>query len=106
MPIFLLAEAQKEKLKSYTALRKQREAFRKRLVDLIVNKQDEAELGFDQSLSEGEKEILRYYYYIRHGVDTVHVAPVDQEVLDKVRMLSSNRQDLSKQYRMIPRLSH
>lgn len=32
-----------------------------------------------------EREVLRYYYYIRHGVDTIHVAPLDQKVLDKVR---------------------
>lgn len=80
-----VAEEQKGKLKSYTALRKKREEFRKRLVDLIVTKGDDTELVGDQSLSTGEKEILRYYYYIRHGVDTVHVAPVDQEVLERVR---------------------
>lgn len=31
-----------------------------------------------------EKELLRYYYYIKNGVDTVHVAPIDEKVLVRV----------------------
>lgn len=78
-------EAEQEaKLKSYTELRKQREEFRKRLVKLIVNKEDDMEIDPDEIPSAEEKEILRYYYYIRHGVDTIHVAPLDQAALDRV----------------------
>lgn len=71
-------------MKSYTALRKQREEFRKRLVDLIISKDDEMDIEPEEIPSAGEREILRYYYYIRHGVDTIHVAPLDQKLLDKV----------------------
>lgn len=75
---------QAAKMLSYTALRKQREEFRKRLVALIANKDEDMEIGSDEIPSAEEREILRYYYYIRHGVDTIHVAPLDQQVLDRV----------------------
>ncbi|KAK5646414.1 hypothetical protein RI129_004878 [Pyrocoelia pectoralis] len=80
--------AEKElRMQSYTALRKQREEFRKRLVDLIINRNDDMEIGSDEIPTAGEKEILRYYYYIRHGVDTVHVAPLDPKLLDTILAL-------------------
>lgn len=75
----------KNKLRSYTELRKQREEFRKRLVDLIVNRDDEAEADPNEIPSADEREVLRYYYYIKYGVDTIHVAPLDQKVLNTVR---------------------
>jgi dynein heavy chain len=31
-----------------------------------------------------EREMLRYYYYIRHGVDTIHVSPIDKRVLGRI----------------------
>lgn len=30
---------------------------------------------------------MRYYYYIKHGIDTVHVAPLDKRVLNRVLKL-------------------
>lgn len=30
-----------------------------------------------QSPSNAEKDLLRYYYYIHHGIDTEHVAPLE-----------------------------
>lgn len=30
---------------------------------------------------------MRYYYYIKHGIDTVHVAPLDKKVLTRVLKL-------------------
>jgi dynein heavy chain len=30
---------------------------------------------------------MRYYYYIKHGIDTVHVAPLDKKVLNRVLRL-------------------
>lgn len=78
-------QEQAAKMQSYTALRKQREEFRKRLVALIVNKEEEMETDPEEIPSAEEREILRYYYYIRHGVDTIHVAPLDQDLLDRVR---------------------
>lgn len=73
------------KLKSYTALRKQRQEFRERLVNLIVSRtEDDAPISENEIPTEEEKEMLRYYYYIKHGVDTVHVAPLDEKVLCRV----------------------
>lgn len=83
IPFFLAAEEAAQQ-KSYTALRRQREEFRKRLVDLIVSKDEEMNIDADEIPSASEREVLRYYYYIRHGVDTVHVAPLDQRLLDNV----------------------
>lgn len=42
--------------------------------------------SFDDIPTEEEKEMLRYYYYVKHGVDTVHVAPLDEKVLGRVSM--------------------
>lgn len=42
----------------------------------------------DEIPSEEEKEMLRYYYYVKHGVDTVHVAPLDEKVLARVSICS------------------
>ncbi|CAH1130366.1 unnamed protein product [Ceutorhynchus assimilis] len=80
------AAEMKNKLTSYTALRKQREEFRQRLVNLITNVHDES-MDFDHIPSAQEKEMLRYYYYVKHGVDTVHVAPLDEKVLNRVLSL-------------------
>ena len=30
---------------------------------------------------------MRYYYYIKHGIDTIHVAPLDKRVLNRVYKL-------------------
>ncbi|KAJ8926978.1 hypothetical protein NQ314_020603 [Rhamnusium bicolor] len=78
-------------LKSYTALRRQREEFRKRLVSLIVSKNEEREMEVDEIPSAEEREMLRYYYYVKHGVDTVHVAPLDERVLNRVLALVPRR---------------
>lgn len=79
-----LAAELKKKLKSYTALRKQREEFRQRLVKLITSVRED-EMDIDDIPNAQEKEMLRYYYYVKHGVDTVHVAPLDEKVLNRVR---------------------
>ena len=34
--------------------------------------------------SAAERDIMRYYYYIHHGVDTRHVAPLEQSWIDNV----------------------
>nr|CAD7415718.1 unnamed protein product [Timema poppensis] len=76
--------------KSYTALRKQREEFRKKLVTLILRKDDESSSSSEIPSCE-EREILRYYYYIHHGIDTVHVAPLEQAWLEHVHSLIPNK---------------
>lgn len=72
-------------LKSYTELRKQREEFRKELVHLILR--DHETVAPDEIPSKEEREALRYYYYIKYGVDTVYVAPLDQHILERVKHL-------------------
>lgn len=74
-----------KQIKSYTALRKQREEFRKKLVNLILKSEDEWSLN--DIPSEGEKDVLRYYYYIHHGIDTVHVSPLDDKWLKHIYSL-------------------
>lgn len=56
------------------------------MIWLIIKKDDEA---FPSSAipSAEEMELLRYYYYIHNGVDTVHVAPIDQEWMRHVSSL-------------------
>ncbi|KAF5288993.1 hypothetical protein FQA39_LY03872 [Lamprigera yunnana] len=79
---------EKEKqLTTYTALRRQREEFRQRLVDAVISKEKDMNVDLDEIPSEEEKNILRYYYYIRHGIDSEYVAPLDKKLLEKVLVL-------------------
>lgn len=70
-------------------MRKQREEFRKELVHLILRDHDD--VGPDEIPSQKEKEVLRYYYYIKYGVDTVYVAPLDKYILQRVMKLVPKR---------------
>lgn len=66
---------------SYLDMRRQREEFRKKLVSIIVSKTDiDADLNSEFPTAE-ERELMRYYYYIKHGIDTIHVSPMDPKVL-------------------------
>ena len=47
--------------------------------------------GGDSEAANAEKDILRYYYYIRHGIDTQHVAPMEQYWMDNVLSLVPKR---------------
>jgi dynein heavy chain len=64
-------------------MRKEREEYRKRLVKLILKKDEEVPGSFQIPTPE-EKEVLRYYYYIHHGIDTVHVPPLEQAWLNNI----------------------
>lgn len=74
-------------MKSYTVVRREREEFRKKLVALIISSEEEIARDDGSFPDAQEKEIMRYYYYIKHGIDTVHVAPIDKKVLDRVLKL-------------------
>ncbi|KAL7044814.1 hypothetical protein ACKWTF_002067 [Chironomus riparius] len=76
-----------KKVKSYTIVRKEREEFRKKLVNLIISSEEEIARDDGSFPDAKEKEIMRYYYYIKHGIDTVHVAPLDKKVLTRVLKL-------------------
>lgn len=71
-------------MKSYTLLRQSRENFRKRLVELIIGKRETDEIDPDNVPNSQEREVLRYYYYIQQGIDTVHVSPMDEKLLQRV----------------------
>jgi dynein heavy chain len=49
-----------------------------------------------ESTNNIEKDILRYYYYIHNGIDTEHVAPLEDERLRNVLSLIS--QDLRRNH--------
>lgn len=68
-------------------MRKEREEFRKKLVGLIISSEEEIARDDGSFPDAKEKEIMRYYYYIKHGIDTVHVAPLDKKVLNRVLKL-------------------
>ncbi|KAM6178382.1 dynein axonemal heavy chain 7 [Rhynchocyon petersi] len=68
---------------------KERENFRSTLVNVIMQQ----DAGLDTTPSESstskttsavEKDILRYYYYIHHGIDTDHIAPMEDSWLEHV----------------------
>lgn len=78
-------------------MRLERENFRKKLVELIARKDDDdddEEQNVDgrgahasdldaEFPNKTEKEVLRYYYYIKHGIDTIHVSPMSKKVLNR-----------------------
>lgn len=67
-------------------MREERELFRKKLVELIAAPDDPEMSLEDQEFefpNNKEKEILRYYYYIKHGIETIHVSPINKKVLTR-----------------------
>lgn len=73
--LFVLAE--RKRMKELTLARFRRESFRDRLVKLLV--------GRIQLTTENEIDVLRYHYYILHGIDKIYVAPMDSTLVNKVR---------------------
>lgn len=73
-------------MQSFTAMRKAREEFRAKLMRLICQSAP-GEDG-DAIPSGDEKNMLRYYYYLRYGIDTIHVAPLDNKMI--LRLVSNN----------------
>nr|XP_058956956.1 dynein axonemal heavy chain 7-like [Pocillopora verrucosa] len=80
------------------AVKKDRESFRSALVNIIMQNEGTAParpssagelppLERTGSPTGAEKDILRYYYYIHHGIDTEHVAPMEDSWLDHVLQL-------------------
>ncbi|XP_035294723.1 dynein heavy chain 7, axonemal isoform X2 [Cricetulus griseus] len=70
---------------------KDRENFRSTLVNVIMQQDGRLDsiVPDESSISKAttsaiEKDILKYYYYIHHGIDTDHVAPMEDSWLDHV----------------------
>ncbi|XP_041972117.1 dynein axonemal heavy chain 7 isoform X2 [Aricia agestis] len=72
-------------MQSFTAMRKAREDFRAKLMNLIC--QSEPGEDGDCIPTGEEKNLLRYYYYIKYGIDTIHVAPLDNKIILRVHKL-------------------
>lgn len=79
---FLLLHLFQTEFRSYTEMRKDREEFRLKLVSLIMARNDE-DPNDDTFPNKKERELLRYTYYIQHGIDTVHVAQMDKKVYNR-----------------------
>ncbi|XP_046587391.1 dynein axonemal heavy chain 7-like [Neodiprion lecontei] len=76
------------KMNCYTALRKRREEFREKVVKIVSAADETADVcpgdPGDGWLTEDERELLRYYYYILHGIDNAHVGPIDVAVMKNI----------------------
>lgn len=69
----------------YTALRKRREEFREKVVRIVSAADDNVDTCPEETwVTEDEQELLRYYYYILHGIDDVHVGPIDVKVMKNI----------------------
>lgn len=68
-------------MQSFTAMRKAREEFRAKLMNLICQSTPGEDGDADAIPSAEEKNMLRYYYYVRYGIDTIHVAPLDNKII-------------------------
>eukprot|EP00058_Branchiostoma_floridae_P012957 XP_002598445.1 hypothetical protein BRAFLDRAFT_83261 [Branchiostoma floridae] len=88
----------KQKQASFSHPRKDRESFRQALVNIIMQADTPPSRPASASMelppvdrpgspTAAEKDILRYYYYIHHGIDTDHVAPMEDSWLDHVLSL-------------------
>lgn len=73
---------------SYTKMRAEREEFRKTLVSLIVAKGTDNDNTFPNAK---ERELMRYYYYIKHGIDTSHIAPMTKRILNRYLEMKKKR---------------
>ncbi|XP_063529439.1 dynein axonemal heavy chain 7-like [Cydia strobilella] len=69
-------------IQSFNALRKAREEFRSKLMSLICQSAP-GEDGDGRPPTEEENK-ARYYYYIHYGLDTIHVAPLDNRTILRV----------------------
>lgn len=84
------------KRRSYTQLHKEREEFRKRLVILITKRDVESTSG-GVIPSADEAEIWRYYCFIRYGIDTIHIAPIENTWLQHIYSLIPQKLKLRSQ---------
>ncbi|KAH8413286.1 hypothetical protein KR009_009673 [Drosophila setifemur] len=74
---------------NYMTMRLEREHFRTKLVELILHMDDDQdpELAAQCAIpfpDKDEREVLRYYYYIKHGIDTIHVSPLNKKILKRI----------------------
>eukprot|EP01135_Chromosphaera_perkinsii_P003458 Nk52_evm27s243 gene=Nk52_evmTU27s243 len=80
--------------------KKDRENFRSALVNIIMQQEMSssrpssgdvtAQSILDKHPTMSDNDLLRYYYYINNGIDTEHVAPMEESWLENVLSLISN----------------
>ncbi len=58
---------------------------------LLLSRDQEKDVDPGQDPINVEKDILRYYYYIHNGIDTEHVAPLEDVRLQNVMSLITNK---------------
>lgn len=73
----------------FTLMRMQKEEFRKLIVDLI--KQPNAFDKGDFETSNNDENLAKFYFYIRNGLDTLHVAPMEPVTAEKILSLISKK---------------
>ncbi|XP_032591888.1 dynein axonemal heavy chain 7 [Drosophila grimshawi] len=74
---------------NYMIMREERENFRSKLVELILHMDEDPDPTLHRMEGEpfpdqGEREVLRYYYYIKHGIDTIHVSTISKKTLQRI----------------------
>ncbi|KAM6332812.1 dynein axonemal heavy chain 7 [Podargus strigoides] len=83
-------------LQSSSRLKKEQESFRSALVKILLEQDlteeqlpslDGTQPPRADSSTPIEKDILKYYYYIHHGIDRANVAPMDESWLDHISAL-------------------
>lgn len=77
----------KNAIESYSAMREKKEKFRKYIISLVIHDVNKLKDAKEIPIHP-EKDINRYYYYIRNGFDTIHVPPMDMKLFHKVKVES------------------
>lgn len=75
---------------------------------LVTKREDEGASG-DVIPSADEAEIWRYYYFIRYGIDTIHIAPIENAWLkhiyslipQKLKLQSQSMKELTEEVQVI-----
>lgn len=84
--------------KKYSQQIKSRQEFRRKILDFInTGEEDPEDKVCGDDLTKREKEILKYYYYIKFGIDTEHIAEVDERwisnILNKITLRLKQRSE-------------
>ncbi|KAK2577836.1 hypothetical protein KPH14_001102, partial [Odynerus spinipes] len=67
----------------YLSLREKRAKFRQSLINAIASNTKEEDICGNW-LTKSEEDLLRYYFYILHAVDDVHVESIDVRTLEGI----------------------
>lgn len=77
----------KKRKKTRKCERLSREEFRRYFIGAMV-KPDLPRIGIDL---KNDKDVNRYYYYIKNGVDAIHVTPIESKALVNISELVPKR---------------